>query len=383
MKDDVKSILIIDDEAAIRQSFSDFLEDMGYRILTAENGRAGLETFRKENPDLILVDLRMPEIDGLDVLAQVAEEDPDLPIIVVSGTGIVDDTIEALRRGAWDYLLKPITDLSMLNHAVKNALEKSQLIHEVHQYRDDLERKVRERTEELNRKTAVLKEEIGLRKETEEKLRSLLYEKDILLQEVHHRVRNNMAIIISLLNLKCGNLSNSEAGVILEDTVQRIKSMSLVHEILYSNDNFENVNVKDYLYDLVNDIMCSYSLIPGEIELSFTVEDILLGLDKLIPLGLITNEIVTNSIKHAFTDTAAPRISLGLKKTADGRGVLTASDNGRGLQEEKGAAGQGKIGLELIDTLVRQMGGQVDVSAESGTRYTISFPINDSAESGI
>ncbi|MCP5105789.1 MAG: response regulator [bacterium] len=142
-------VLTIDDEDTIRKSFRNFMEDCDYRVLEASDGRIGLEIFRREAPDLILVDLRMPEMDGLEVLEKVTRESPDTPIIVVSGTGLIGDAVEALHLGAWDYLLKPVEDLSMLLHAVEKALERARLLKENWQYKEHLEDMVRMRTEQL------------------------------------------------------------------------------------------------------------------------------------------------------------------------------------------------------------------------------------------
>jgi len=114
------TILVIEDEDAIRQSFTDYLEDLDYEVLAAENGRVGLEIFQQQQIDLVTVVLRMPEVDGLEVLAKITKMSPETPLIVVSGTGVITDAIEALHQGAWDYLLKPIEDFSILNHAVKS-----------------------------------------------------------------------------------------------------------------------------------------------------------------------------------------------------------------------------------------------------------------------
>ena len=147
------TILIIDDDGAVRQSFADHLEDLDYRILTAENGRIGLEIFHRQGADLVLVDLRMPEVDGLEVLAHIRQTSPDTPLIVVSGTGVIADAVEALRQGAWDYMLKPIQDLSILTHAIENTLERALLKRENRQYQEHLEQMVAERTTELERAT--------------------------------------------------------------------------------------------------------------------------------------------------------------------------------------------------------------------------------------
>ena len=123
MADKQTTILVIDDEEPIRQSFADYLEDLDYRVLTAENGRIGLEIFNRDEIDLVLVDLRMPEMDGLEVLDHITGEKPETPLIVVSGTGVISDAIEALHKGAWDYLLKPIR-----RERLEEALNKAQKI---------------------------------------------------------------------------------------------------------------------------------------------------------------------------------------------------------------------------------------------------------------
>ncbi len=144
-------ILTIDDEENIRDSFRMFLEDYDYQILEAKNGREGLEVFNREKPDLVICDLRMPEIDGLEVIEKIKNSSPDTPIIVVSGTGIIGDAIEAINRGAWNYLLKPIHDMSVLLHAINQATERSRLIIENRTYQEHLEEEVTKRTQALQK----------------------------------------------------------------------------------------------------------------------------------------------------------------------------------------------------------------------------------------
>ena len=151
------TILIIDDEAAIRLSIAEYLKSRDYETLSAKNGIIGLEVFKKKKVDLILLDLRMPGLDGLEVLTRVKKISPDLPMIVISGTGNISDAVEALHQGAWDYLLKPILDFSVLDHAINNSLEKARLRRENCEYQQSLERIVRERTKELERKNANIK----------------------------------------------------------------------------------------------------------------------------------------------------------------------------------------------------------------------------------
>lgn len=120
-----KKILVVEDDLLFRRSLACYFGEKGYTILEAEDGRQGLQIFHKEQPDLVLTDLRMPEMDGLDLLAQVVEESPDTPVIVLSGMGTMTDAIDILQIGAWDYLTKPVRDLGLLQHAVEQALERA------------------------------------------------------------------------------------------------------------------------------------------------------------------------------------------------------------------------------------------------------------------
>jgi PAS domain S-box-containing protein len=156
-------ILVIDDEADLLFLVGEYLEDLGYEVIEAPNGRIGLEKMFSENPDLILCDLRMPEMDGLEVLKTVIQKRPEIPILVISGAGVMNDAIEALRLGAWDYLLKPIKDPQILEHTIARALERAQLLRIKKEYRESLETKVREgqrnlqkSRESLNEKSEIL-----------------------------------------------------------------------------------------------------------------------------------------------------------------------------------------------------------------------------------
>jgi len=166
------TVLIIDDEPIVRESISVYFSDSGFTALQAEDGRIGLEVFRDQQPDIVLVDLRMPEIDGLEVLAAVKSEAPDTPIVVISGTGDMQDVLEALHRGAWDFVTKPIQDMAVLEHAVRKALERAGLRVENRRYRAHLEEEIQLRTVDLKERTLALeKSNRQLEMEMTERLR--------------------------------------------------------------------------------------------------------------------------------------------------------------------------------------------------------------------
>ena len=142
-------ILTIEDEDTVRKSIVAYLEDSGFEMIEADNGRAGIEMFEQERPDVVLCDLRMPEVDGLQVLAHIAAESPETPLIIVSGTGDISDAIQALKIGAWDYIMKPVQDLAVLEHSIAKALERSRLLRENREYSEHLEQTNRRLEESL------------------------------------------------------------------------------------------------------------------------------------------------------------------------------------------------------------------------------------------
>jgi diguanylate cyclase (GGDEF)-like protein/PAS domain S-box-containing protein len=166
-------ILTIDDEESIRETFRLFLEDYDFDVLEASSGAEGIEVFRHTTPDLVLCDLRMPGIDGFDVLETIKKESPETPIIVVSGTGVIGDAIDAIHKGAWNYLLKPIQDMSVLTHAINQALERARLIAENRAYQEHLESEVAKRTEALQKAIKELNNSHLKLKASEEKYRAI------------------------------------------------------------------------------------------------------------------------------------------------------------------------------------------------------------------
>lgn len=149
MEQEARHVLCIDDEEMIRKIIGDFLENQGYVVTTASDGTEGLELFERKRHDIVLVDLRMPGMDGLEVLEALKERAAEIPVIVISGTGDIRDVIEALRRGAWDYLTKPIENMEVLRLAMEKSLSRAEILMENRKYKENLEDLIHQRTSEL------------------------------------------------------------------------------------------------------------------------------------------------------------------------------------------------------------------------------------------
>lgn len=217
----------------------------------------------------------------------------------------------------------------------------------------------------------VIFSDITERKQAENKIIQSLQEKEVLLREVHHRVKNNMQIISSLLNLQIKFEDLDEIVGILKESQGRVKSMAMVHEKLYQSDNFTNINFKEYITKLVTDIFYSYGITTSAIELVFDIDDINLNIDTAIPLGLIINELVTNSVKYAFPQGEGT-IKIKLKSLPDEM-QLTIADNGIGVPEDFDIENIETLGLQLVNSLTDQIDGDMELDRINGTEFKITF----------
>jgi PAS domain S-box-containing protein len=212
-------------------------------------------------------------------------------------------------------------------------------------------------------------------KQAEEALRTSLAEKVVLLKEVHHRVKNNLQIISSLLNLQAAKVQNPEVQSLLRDTQGRVRAMAVLHETLYGSDILSRVNFRDYVQTIGSQVVRSFVTDGQDIRLVQDVADVMLPLDQAIPAGLILNELLSNALKHAFADRACGEITVQLRFADDGHYMLRVADDGVGLSGRAGFAATESIGLLLVEGLVRQLDGELTVSQEPGTTFQIVFPI--------
>ncbi len=201
-------------------------------------------------------------------------------------------------------------------------------------------------------------------------IENALKEKEFLIKEIHHRVKNNLQIISSMLSLQSDVIENKEAKDVLQESRLRINSMSLIHQMLYAKNNMTDIAIAEYFKNLMAHIEKSYSLNNKNIQTHLNCQPLAIDLDTAIPLGLIVNELVTNSYKHAFTSNPNGLIDVSFHKSATGF-TLIVSDNGLGYVPEDGKS-QG-LGMELIYMLVEQLGGSIVFTKNNGTTAVVNF----------
>jgi len=205
-----------------------------------------------------------------------------------------------------------------------------------------------------------------------EKIRYLLKEKEVMLKEIHHRVKNNMQLIYSLLSLQANSITDNKVCSMLKDSSNRVKSMAMVHEKLYQSEDLANIDFRNYLQNLVESIITTYE--RQEVVFSLDIEPVAFDVNICIPCGLIVNELVSNSIKHAFPDGRIGTIKVGMNKNKEGNYVLIVEDNGIGFPSNVDFKNTSSLGLQLVNVLTIQIHGTIELSREKGTRFTITIP---------
>lgn len=397
-----RTILVIDDEVYIRESIISFLEDHGFSTAGAENGRIGLEIFDKEQPDLILCDLRMPEMDGLEVLEAIGSKNDKIPVIIVSGAGNISDTVEALRLGAWDYIIKPIQDMNVLHHAIQKAFERAQFIREKNQYQEELEKA----NKELNLSLESL-ENAQDQLVQSEKMAAL----GELVAGVAHEINTPVGVGVtaaSFLDVKTAEIKKRfNAGTLRKSDLEKylalteevsnsiLINMERAAELIssfkqvavdQSNQTRRVFKVKDYLGEIL------LSLGPKLNKTGYTVEidcDPDLEMDSYPgAVSQIMNNLIMNSLIHGFENLEQGEIRIIVKDEQD-QIHIRYSDNGSGMSPEtlsktfdpfyttrRGKEGTG-LGMSIVYNLATQtMNGKIDCDSSPGNGIclTLSLP---------
>jgi len=207
----------------------------------------------------------------------------------------------------------------------------------------------------------------------EERIRASLREKEALLKEIHHRVKNNLQVVSSLLGLQSRAVTDLETRKMFQESQDRVHSMALLHESLYQSHNLSQINFPEYIRQLAAHLFHSYGVAAERIHLQTDLDDLSLHLDAAVPCGLIINELISNSLKYAFPDGREGKIRIELRGISDGTTRLVVADNGVGLRADIDWVNTRSLGLRLVRTLAQQLGAQIEVNTGAGMEVRLAF----------
>lgn len=343
-------ILIADDDSASRAMLEALVGKFGHTAVLARDGNETLEILKETSaPRIVILDWLMPGPDGEEICRFVRSMKTETPpyIIMLTIKGEKDDIVRGLDAGANDYLPKPY-DPAELRARINVGIRML-----------DLEADLANRIVSL---------EIN-----EKKIQTLLAEKEIILYEVHHRIKNNMAMIVNLLTMQAETFKDPLAVSTLQNAIGRVKSMGLLYDRLYRSDDLSAMSLRKYLPPLIDEIL---NVFPDRyrIDLDIDVADMPVDVQKLACLGMIVNELVFNAMKYAFVGRETGTITVDAFRTGDMATVVFA-DDGCGIPDSVNIKTPESFGLRLVVGLTAQMGGKLALRVDGGTRYTIEFAV--------
>jgi two-component sensor histidine kinase len=302
--------------------------------------------------DITITDFQLGWGTGLEVLREIKQRFGDCPVIMFSATASQEDAIEAMKSGLDDYVVKSPKHYARLPAAVRRARENVKLAADKRHAEQELQRAY-------------------------EHQKRLTEERELLLREVYHRVKNNMQIVSSLLDLQSGQIDDPKARDLLRISMMRVRSMALIHEKLYQSKDLTGIVFADYVRDLANDLFASYGVPPGRIAFDVTVGigGDTVTLDTAVPCGLIINELVSNAIKYGFPDGREGAIRVSLISNYNETYTLTVADTGVGLPPDLDILRVKSLGLHLVRSLAQQqLRGTLACKRSDGTEFEITFP---------
>lgn len=350
------NILLVDDDARNLDVLEAILESPDHQLVRTRTADEALLALIAEEFAVIVLDVRMPDVSGYE-LAQLIKQrkrTQHVPILFLTAYYREDaDVLQGYGAGAVDYLSKPVNPL-ILKSKVGVFV--------------DLFRKTRALAT-MNR---------AMETEIEERLKQLkasLHEKEILLKEIHHRVKNNLQVISSLIDLQADRLADPAVRSLFKDARDRVRSMALVHEKLYQSPDLAHAELGAYIRNVMDELFLAHGATSSKIRLRMELDPVLLPVDMAIPCGLILNELATNSLKHAFVGRESGTIAIELTCLDSGSVRLVFRDDGRGLPAEVDWQAAGSLGLQLIRMLSRQLHGDLALHNGSGTTFELRFDL--------
>jgi len=220
----------------------------------------------------------------------------------------------------------------------------------------------------------VILRDVTARMVAEEKIRTSLREKEALLKEIHHRVKNNLQVVSSLLGLQSRVVADERTRKMFQESQNRIHSMALLHETLYQSNNLSRIDFPSYIRQLAAHLFHSYGVAPERIHLRTDLDNLSLNLDAAVPCGLIINELISNSLKYAFPDGRQGEVRIELREQTDSMARLVVADNGVGLRSDIDLMTARTLGLRLVRSLADQLGAKIEMKSQVGTEVQLTFP---------
>lgn len=330
-------VLLIEDDPGDARLIREMIKEkknVSFELEWASSLKSGLELIAKGGISVVLLDLGLPDSQGFETFAKIYELFPQLPIIVLSGISDEELAVKAVRKGAQDYLVKDQVNGNLIIRAIRYAIE---------------------------------------RKQAEEKIKASIKEKEVMLREIHHRVKNNMQIISSLLRLQARKIKNKKIIDMFNVAQSRIKSMALIHESLYRSGDLARINFSDFIKKLTIHLSAMYATEKDNVKLKLDVKNVILDINRAIPCGLIINELVSNSLKHAFSDGRKGEIAVIMNINRRGKYTLVVEDTGIGFPEKFNLREPRTMGLQLVIDLVKQLDGALELRKDEGTKFKIVF----------
>jgi two-component sensor histidine kinase len=339
--------------------------------------------------DVVITDYQLQWADGLSILHQCLKSHPDIPVIMFTDSGSEEIAVEGMKAGLSDYVLK--SHPARLAIAVQESIEKASTrrAHReaeaaLKQAKDTLERKVAERTAELDALTEELRADIAQREQIEQELRdsqarlqATLQEKEVLLAEVYHRVKNNLQVISSLLDLQADMVEDPQVRALFEDSQQRIQAVALLHESLSQAKNVARIPLAEYINRLSTQVFQAYAPPGDRITMHIQADPIWIAVRNAVPCGLLVNELLSNSLKYAFPGDQGGEITITIQVTSEGQMVLVVSDTGAGFPADTDFRHTNSLGMQLVCLLTEQLGGTIALDTASGTQWTLKFPLSN------
>jgi len=375
-------VLLIEDNAGDAMLMRKALGDPGalssarvqFYLICAERLSVGLKLLAAEQIDIILLDLSLPDSEGLATFLRLRDCAHGVPVVILSA--LDDETVgmQALHEGAQDYLIKGQASADSIRRVIQYAIERKHSQDALRRAHEELELRVQERTMDLQRINEVLQAEMAERRRVEEQIAAALYEKTVLLKEIHHRVKNNLQIISSLLTLQSHHIRDGKGPFdVVRASQQRIRSMALIHERLYQSENLSKIHAEEYLRMLAENIFVTFGMTGSRVSL--TVDAVASWTpETAIPCGLIVNELVSNSLKHAFPHGRNGRIHI-TAHCKDKVCAMSVTDDGEGFPPHLNYRETESLGMQLVMTLVDQLGGTIELRRTNGTAFHTTFPM--------